>query len=362
MSDLGFNVWGAIAAVVGTIALIPVFIAWFNTRLPRARLLDLSSLLLDTLHLFLAGLREDLLNNDNELRYFHARLETARGAVDDVRVEVYGATTWREDVKCWYNGLSGNITDISEDLNSLRASLAKIQSGKRKLFAAQGYPSKRELSPYAQELLRYYSELLFLSYPTSRAPLAPGVHFVTESPATLSAIGLPIAEPMTTGHALPTEPVVGLPADSVTGSPSPSLSSSPTPGLASTSSLLSGDSEKCHTISDADLKALLYIVLPLLRSRLSQDAERGPPQATHDAPLQGVPRPAPAHGLFGPGGRLPLRLAKRTGIKASLLYRPLVRRSLCAMGVASAHPQPDPESLVLPGGGGGGGGDQGLKK
>ncbi|KAI0657828.1 hypothetical protein C8Q70DRAFT_265796 [Cubamyces menziesii] len=345
MSDLGFNVWGAIAAVVGTVALVPVFIAWFNTRLPRARLPYLVDLLSETLLLFLAGLREDLFTDESELRHFHARVKTAKRAVDDIRAGVYGATTWRQDVKHWYMGLSGDISDLSETLNNLRANLANTQSGNRKLLAAQGYPSKQALSPYAQELLREYSEALLLPYPTAYASLTPDVSIMAESPATLSAISLPVAEPLSSGPGPLSGSAIGLSAGSDAGS------FSPTSSPASTSSLLSGQSEKSHTISDADLKALLYIALSSLRPRPSQDVEHGPPQVAQDAPCQGISQlaPRPAHGLSGTGHRLPLRLAKRTGIKASLLYRPIVRRSLSAMGVASARPQPDPESLVSPG-------------
>ena len=38
MSDLAFNVWGAIAAVIGTIALVPTFLIWLRTRFPSALL------------------------------------------------------------------------------------------------------------------------------------------------------------------------------------------------------------------------------------------------------------------------------------------------------------------------------------
>ncbi|KAH9888325.1 hypothetical protein C8Q73DRAFT_180872 [Cubamyces lactineus] len=340
MSDLGFNVWGTIAAVLGTMTLPSVFIAWFTTRLPRARLPDLSNLLLETLLLFLTGLREGLYNDDSELRYFDTHIQNARCAVEDVRAEVFGITTWRQDVKHWYTGLSGNISDISEDLISLRASLAKIQSGKRKLLAAQGYPSKRALSPYAQELLRKYAEILLLPYSSTCASLAPSEGYPSEGPAALSAVsssvGVPVSTPLTKSD-------IGLSAPSDAGS------SSPTPSLAPTSSLLSGDSEQRHTISDADLKVLLCIILLLLCSNSSQAVERSLSEATQGASPQCVPKPAPTRALLGSGGRLPLRLAKRTGIKASLLYRPIVRRSLSTMGVASAAPQPDPESLVSPG-------------
>ena len=75
MSDLGFNVWGAVAAVVGTMALIPVFIAWFDTRLPRARLPYLSNVSQDTLTLFVTGLREGLHLDDSELYRFHTHIQ-----------------------------------------------------------------------------------------------------------------------------------------------------------------------------------------------------------------------------------------------------------------------------------------------
>ncbi|KAI0657826.1 hypothetical protein C8Q70DRAFT_1121424 [Cubamyces menziesii] len=282
------------------------------------------------------GLREGLHLDDSELYRFHTHIQGILRDVDDVRAEVYGITTWRQDVKYWLTGLSRRISDTTGDVNKLRARLANTQSGTRKLLAAQGYPSKRALSPYAQELLREYSTALLLPYTTACAPFMPSVDFLTESPSTLSAVSLPMGLP-NTGPATPIESAADLSKDLI-GPPSP------TPSLTSTSSSLSGDSEKHHTISDADLKALLYFALSTLRSRPSHDAEPGLPPVAQDAPRQGISQPAPS-----PGHRLPLRLAKRTSIKASLLYRPIVRRSLSAIGVASARPQPDPESLVSPG-------------
>ncbi|KAI0325879.1 hypothetical protein GY45DRAFT_1329737, partial [Cubamyces sp. BRFM 1775] len=420
MSDLGFNVWGTIAAVVGTMALVPVFIAWFDTRLPRARLPYLSSVFYDTLVLFVAGLQEGLHIDDHELHRFHTHIQDLRRVVDDVRVQVYDITTWRQDVEHWFTGLSREISDTSRVVNTLRARLAKTQSGTRKLLEAQGYPSKRALTPYAQELLREYSKMLLFLYSNACAPHLPAVDFATHSPAAPSAISSSIAEPLATGPATLTESAIGLSLDSAADCPSP------TPSLAST-----GDSEKCHTISYADLKALfkLYIALSSLRSRPSQDAERDPPGVTRDAPQevqsqtspltsepsasapvaynepgcgprtpslcsqsqssrtsslfsydeerhlisdadlrglvflglsllrsrqssgygevpsekaqqaspQGAPRPVSNNGLYAQRqSKLAIRRAKRTGIKADLLYRPIVRRSLAAIGVASA--------------------------
>ena len=77
MSDLGFNVWGTVAAVFGTVVLIPAFIAWLNTRLPRALLPGLDNLLQDTQGLFVTGLREDLFTDDPEIHRFYVLIRTS---------------------------------------------------------------------------------------------------------------------------------------------------------------------------------------------------------------------------------------------------------------------------------------------
>ncbi|KAI0323527.1 hypothetical protein GY45DRAFT_1332474, partial [Cubamyces sp. BRFM 1775] len=309
MSDFGFNVWGAIAAVVGTASLIPVFIAWLNTCLPRALLPGLESLLHDTQRSFVTGLREGLFTDDPEIHKFHVVIRTIKGEVDEACAEGYGASTWRQDVRHWYRGLSGKISDICLKLNDIRANLAKVQSGKRKLLEAQGYPAKRSISPYSMELLQEYPQGLILPLTSRFTPLA------------CSELCTPTPNPQVQTSPLTSEPSASAPVaynEPECGPRTPSLCSQSQSSR--TSSLFSYDEER-HLISDADLRGLVFLGLSLLRSRQSSGYGEVPSEKAQQASPQGAPRPVSNNGLYAQRqSKLAIRRAKRTGIKADLLY------------------------------------------
>ncbi|KAJ8482810.1 hypothetical protein ONZ51_g5119 [Trametes cubensis] len=145
MSDLAFNVWGAITGVLGTIALIPVFLAWLQTRLPSTRLPQLLALLKETRELFAAAVRDGLFTDEKELHQFNINLWGTVAYVDDVRARVYAARTWRQDVNNWWHGLSGRITTLCEELDVIRLKLARRNSNERKKIASQGLPTELPL-------------------------------------------------------------------------------------------------------------------------------------------------------------------------------------------------------------------------
>ncbi|KAI0669477.1 hypothetical protein C8Q78DRAFT_1154828 [Trametes maxima] len=138
MSDLGYNVWGVIAGVIGTVALIPVFIAWFNTRLPSARITPLVELLREVEELFSAALREGLFTSQEDLHQFSLGPQhLARIDVDEARGKAYSASAWKQDVKNWWNGLSDDISAVQAELNTTRVKLANRNSNERKRRASQ---------------------------------------------------------------------------------------------------------------------------------------------------------------------------------------------------------------------------------
>ena len=67
MSDLGYNVWGAVAGVIGTLSLIPIFLAWLQTRLPSSRIPRLLALRAEILELFTTAILEGLITDEKEL-------------------------------------------------------------------------------------------------------------------------------------------------------------------------------------------------------------------------------------------------------------------------------------------------------
>ncbi|KAH9884388.1 hypothetical protein C8Q73DRAFT_796245 [Cubamyces lactineus] len=335
MSDLGFNIWGTIAAVLGTVGSIPVFIVWLNTRLPRTLLPCLESLLQETQGSFVTGLWEGLLTDESEIRSFHTLIRTIKGQVEDVRAEGYSASTWCQDVWHWYQGLSGKISDTHLKLDRVRAKLAKAQSGKRKLLEAQGYPDKRSISPYAMELLQEYMQgSVLLLTPPFTPSACDGDGGSTCSPCTPSQMS-----PSSLG---PT-PVAA--AHNEASSKCHTCNTGSQSSRASTPSFSNHD-EKHHLISDADLRDLVSLALSSLRSRQASDSRGAPSVTAQEAALQGAPKPVSNNGLYAQRqSKLAIRRAKHTGIKADWLYRPIVRRSLAAIGMASAHPQLDLESL-----------------
>ncbi|KAI0363593.1 hypothetical protein BV20DRAFT_1126194 [Pilatotrama ljubarskyi] len=141
MSDLGWNVWGAVASVLGTLALLPLLATWFLSRLPSAKLPALLRLLRETQDLFSAALREGLITDESELHQFNVNLWAATIRVDEVRELVYATNSWQGDVVHWWRGWSGKMALITSNLNAIRVKLAKRHSKERKRLAAECSPS-----------------------------------------------------------------------------------------------------------------------------------------------------------------------------------------------------------------------------
>ncbi|KAI8968723.1 hypothetical protein BD414DRAFT_582068 [Trametes punicea] len=137
MSDLGYNVWGVIASVIGILALVPAFLAWLQTRLPTTIMPGLIEVHRETQELFSSALREGLIIDPNDLNLYSINLVEATIGVDGLRAEVYAIKTWLEDVAKWWNGLSGNISMLRQNLNELRVQLAERNSKERKKLAAR---------------------------------------------------------------------------------------------------------------------------------------------------------------------------------------------------------------------------------
>ncbi|KAJ2965628.1 hypothetical protein NUW54_g14056 [Trametes sanguinea] len=144
-SDLGFNIWGVISSVLGTIALTPVFIGWLKPRLPTSLITGVVEIYKETQDIFITALRDGLITDADELHHFKDNLlelmtcttNSATIDLDRLRAEVYAIKTWRQDVAKWWRGLSGRIWILQEKLNSMRADLAQRTSNERLKLAAQ---------------------------------------------------------------------------------------------------------------------------------------------------------------------------------------------------------------------------------
>ncbi|KAI0325869.1 hypothetical protein GY45DRAFT_1329725 [Cubamyces sp. BRFM 1775] len=147
MSDLGWNVWGAVTGVIGIIALIPLVFCWINSQLPKAQLDKLDRLLAATEVLFDTAVKDGLLHTGNGLHRFHVKLWAIQLRADDMRGDVYDMPTWKEQWDSWWRGTSDSIKLLRNELNVLRAALAKNSSRERRQLASAGYLNRLAFLP-----------------------------------------------------------------------------------------------------------------------------------------------------------------------------------------------------------------------
>ncbi|KAI0657812.1 hypothetical protein C8Q70DRAFT_265298 [Cubamyces menziesii] len=137
MSDLAFNVWGTVAAIIGIIALIPTFFIWLRGRLPPALLPELDKTFVRTKASFEEAIQEGVFADKDELAQFNVTLGTIYTRVLDIRAQVT-TRTFRQNAINWWQGLSGRIVALCEELTSLQAKLADRTSRERKRLASMG--------------------------------------------------------------------------------------------------------------------------------------------------------------------------------------------------------------------------------
>ncbi|KAJ2992294.1 hypothetical protein NUW54_g7970 [Trametes sanguinea] len=142
MSDLGFNVLGAITGVIGVFAVLPVIACWLYRRGPTFRLRILDQLLKETESEFDLSVQNGLLHSGNGLHRLSVKLWSIQLRVDDVRGEVYAFRSWWEDVCSWWRGTSRTIDMLCEELNEVRVDVALNSSREKRALAATGYLNK----------------------------------------------------------------------------------------------------------------------------------------------------------------------------------------------------------------------------
>ncbi|KAI8970997.1 hypothetical protein BD414DRAFT_540586 [Trametes punicea] len=139
MSELGYNVWGAVAGAIGTVALIPTLIYWFLCHLPTAKLRVVEQALKEAEAHFDEVLKGGLIHDEDELHQFHSWLWSIQFRVDDLRIHVYNIWSWTEELAHWWKGLSNDMVVICKETNIFRGKLAKSSSRERRALAAGGY-------------------------------------------------------------------------------------------------------------------------------------------------------------------------------------------------------------------------------
>ncbi|KAI8970995.1 hypothetical protein BD414DRAFT_531811 [Trametes punicea] len=177
MLDLAFNIYGAVAATVSLLALIPTVVYWFLRRLPSARFKVLETTFKDMEAMFQEGLEQGLLHGEDQLHRLHARFWTIRLRFDDLQGEVYEIRTWTDELWGWYKGLSAMMSFLHNDVQQLRGTIAKSSSRERRALMAAGFASR--LAAQSSKRDRFFSYVgtspIVCSSPVSTADLfCPG--------------------------------------------------------------------------------------------------------------------------------------------------------------------------------------------
>ncbi|KAH9888339.1 hypothetical protein C8Q73DRAFT_709846 [Cubamyces lactineus] len=134
MSELGFNIWGAVAGVLGTFTIIPFVWGLFKSQMPSGKLAALDALLNQTQKLLDTSVQEGLIMEER----FRFMMRTTRKRIDKVRAEIYGAHSLKEDLRNWRKGLSTRCSLLCEELDVIRASIARSSAEERDRLDALG--------------------------------------------------------------------------------------------------------------------------------------------------------------------------------------------------------------------------------
>ncbi|KAI9059883.1 hypothetical protein FKP32DRAFT_1679419 [Trametes sanguinea] len=190
MSDFAFNVFGATAATVSLLALIPPLVYLLMRQLPRSRLPRLEKLVKEVETSFQDSIEQGLLHQEDELFNLHNRFWTVRMRLDELQGETYAIRTQKDELRAWCGGLSGRMALLRRDVQSLRETIVHASSRERKALAAAGFTAA-------------LATMLFGSSPPFRSPLAlstdlhdlPGTSSLPVSEAFSSLFGSPATAP-----------------------------------------------------------------------------------------------------------------------------------------------------------------------
>ncbi|KAI0629618.1 hypothetical protein C8Q77DRAFT_1141420 [Trametes polyzona] len=128
MSDLGFNIWGVVASVLGTIALVPIIWAAIKSEMPTQNMLQLEADMKITDDMLKEGVNEGLLNPEE----FQLLMSTTKLRIEGLRTRIYSATTWKEEYLNWKIGLSAKVKDLFREVYKIRVIIARSSADERK--------------------------------------------------------------------------------------------------------------------------------------------------------------------------------------------------------------------------------------
>ncbi|OJT07914.1 hypothetical protein TRAPUB_1193 [Trametes pubescens] len=355
MSDLAFNVWGVVASVIGTIlALIPLFSLWVRPRLPSATIPDLCAVLKETKALFSAALDDGLITDEHEIRQIRLSMEVAAAYLDGLCGTVYAATSYTQNLRNWWNGVSSRIAELYAELNIVRVKLAKRNSFERKLRIAQEFNVELSFDP-GTPLVNHVSNVFpgDLPHVTVQTSSPPPRYTLTPQPDRPSLLQPAKVQSQSHGAFIspdnhPAPPTRCDPESEVSKAdlktPDPSTHCPPAMFSLDTHSALAAPH---HVVSDADLRRLLSLAAthPLLRP---EEHERQ--RATHrDELLLHLGRLCDDIGRASTRSGYPLgsrRHAKRTRFKTfARVFRHIAGIQPPGVGGDANNLHRDPESL-----------------
>ncbi|KAI0941484.1 hypothetical protein AcW1_003362 [Taiwanofungus camphoratus] len=137
-SIAGYDVWGIVAGVLGTLGLIPILTSIVNDQMPSAKLMVLEETLLDTDSLLQSVSEEGLFTNNNFISETEHRLAYFHSKAEEYRTATYCATTFMKQLKEMMKGLSKRISLLCNDVKDVRADISSTSSTQRKRLHAEG--------------------------------------------------------------------------------------------------------------------------------------------------------------------------------------------------------------------------------
>ncbi|KAH9888331.1 hypothetical protein C8Q73DRAFT_181081 [Cubamyces lactineus] len=180
MSDSAFNVWGAVAGAIGVLAIVPTYL--FVCRMPTARYQVLKATLQEVEKNFGNGLKQGLIRPEADLHQLFNWLWCIQVRFDSLTDEVDNINSWREELKCWYDGLSTRISLVYDAAIELRKLIAKRSSRERRALIAAGIPSRLAELSSKREHFKYIGSNFLLHLPREQSTGLPRHHLSPGNP------------------------------------------------------------------------------------------------------------------------------------------------------------------------------------
>ncbi|KAI0774937.1 hypothetical protein BD413DRAFT_492042 [Trametes elegans] len=298
MSADGYNIWGVVSGIIGTIAvMIPLIIACCCVRRPSTLYPPLSALLKETQGLLDTAYREGLTENEAELLELQVNIWKSSTKVEQLCAAIHARDNLWNDLKNWCKGLSGEISIAYEALNSHRVKLANRNSYlRRKKMESEAFLARMAIHDGKKSILPDPPRLGVTTEPAIPPGIADdyGVSDVNGSYPSLS----PAIQPST----LDTASADGEDRALAVAS-SGHASDSTLPQVQTASKVDAVDRPTHRLLSDADIQRLLSIALDSPRLRQESRERRKQTRRRQRIVLIGFGKELCGGGGLTPSGR-----------------------------------------------------------